>query len=695
MILVAGWSVRIIDLDADPPPTLSWSQGPYTDGALVVHNARNQALFGSWILDQAKDIYFYPISNISTWLVFKLSGVGRGQAAMANTVFGILSILIVSGGILRAFGRRPAILWAILASFNYFLIMYDRLAIAEPAMILLLSLSFLSFSFADRGRVWQFLAGFFAVLAVLIGKAHAFYFPLAILLTLLVTGSNRKKPAWKRIVIALTGIAFALLLWGIFLGIPHGDYIFSQASQASFEKHADDSVEVAKRIWRNLFDMGVQTRSMHRMPVVFCLAMIGLLGFLGRGWKGLRKENPLAILFLFWLILGWISISTQSTPSPRYLLALMFPFLYFASRPLDSLLREQRIRWSFPRESLAIGAWILLIFFWVYQPLSMAGWSMVSMFRKLNIGNSITAQITGGGDFGKVMFAQIVSLLVVAILAITAWRSPKRKRTFSLRVKPRQLRVIAFVAIGSVLLIHLGQWGSWKKGQTNYLRDASTDIAEVLGPGAKLIGPYAPALGLDNDLPAYPFLGRYEYAQAFQELGPTHMVIVTRVEQAKIEERYPEMVAAWSFVATYPIRMKYASRILVYRLPREVAGVEINQYQSSRFERAVDAVARGEWENAYDLLKEFLEERPTCAEGNYLLGVTHFKLGRLEEAITLIQRALQLRPNRPLYNFRLGEYFSRSGQKESAVAELKKALDLDPTNTVFQEALDEMSGKTR
>lgn len=691
-ILIAGWCMRITDLDADPPETLSWSQGPYTDGALVVHNARNHVLFGSWIVDQARDIYFYPISNFATWLVFRISGVGRGQAALANTIFGIVSILMVSVGILRTFGPRPAWLMALLASFNYFFLMYDRLAIAEPAMIFLMSLSFLCFSFADRGKAGQFLAGFFALLAVLIGKAHAFYFPPAMLLAFLVAGPGPKEQTRKRLIVAIAGMAFALLAWGLIVGIPHGDYLFSQASQASYEKHGGDPGGVAKRIWRNLFDMGVQTRSVPRMPVVISLALVGLLGLLGKGRAGLRKENPITILFLFWLILGWISISTQSTPSPRYLLALLFPLLFFASRPLESLFHEQKVRWPLPREPLAMGASLLVIFFAIYQPLSMAGKPILAALRDSESGYPIFMLFVRNDDyFGKVVFAQVFSCIVTAILALFAWQYSKRKRSIVLPWKPRQMRALAAALLGSILLIQFGQWGAWKTGQTHYLRDASRDIEESLGPGAKLIGPYAPALGLDNRLPAYPFLGRYEYARAFEELEPTHMVIVMRLEQAAIEERYPDIVDDWSFVATYPIRMKYANKILIYRLPRKTTGVETGTYQPSSFEMAVEAMANGEWEGAHELLRQFLAEKPTSADGNYLFGVSLFKLGRLEEAIPPIQRALELRPGRPFYHFRLGEYFARSGRRELALAELRTAHELDPSDAVILETLNQMT----
>ncbi|NNE10003.1 MAG: hypothetical protein HKN20_15690 [Gemmatimonadetes bacterium] len=234
-ILLAGWAMRAVHLDADPPEKLSWSQGPYTDGALVVHNARNDALFGSWIRDHANDIYFYPLTNLAARAVFAVAGVGRGQAAFANTVFGVLSILLFGVAIMRACGRAPAVLFTLFAAFHYYLVMYDRLAIAEPAMIFLAGLAVFAFQSiaigrgGGRARAGGFAlaapvaAGFFAAAAVLIGKAHALYFPVAMLLAIVIAaGAGKKKDASRsrnrRLAFVVLGMAVAALVWSALLG---------------------------------------------------------------------------------------------------------------------------------------------------------------------------------------------------------------------------------------------------------------------------------------------------------------------------------------------------------------------------------------------------------------------------------------------------------------------------------------------
>lgn len=260
LLLILGFAIRNIDLDADPPENLSWSQGPFTDGAIVIHNARNKALYGTWMLDHCKDMYFYPLANFAAYLSFKLFGVGRAQAAGPNTLLGILSILATCIALLRA-GRVATLVWAGFACFNYILIMYDRLPVAEPMMIFLLSISLLFFSYADRWRQAYFGAGLFAVMATLVGKAHAFFFPAALILTLLVTTRKRPRQRKTNVLFVIAGTAIGGALWLGLLGIPHGDYICSQASQATYEKHERDVVEVSKAVFRNLLDMGIENEN--------------------------------------------------------------------------------------------------------------------------------------------------------------------------------------------------------------------------------------------------------------------------------------------------------------------------------------------------------------------------------------------------------------------------------------------------
>lgn len=687
-LLLLGFALRVADLGADPPATLSWSGGPFTDGALVVHDARNKALFGEWIADQCRDIYFYPLANLAAYLVFEAAGTGRWQAALPGTLFGLLAIFLVAVALRRTSGPGPAVVFAIFATINYLMIMYDRLAMAEPAMILLMALAVVSLAAPGGGRTGRIGAGLFAAAAVLIGKLHAFYFPPALLLAVLLGGAKGERNKRKRRAAEVaTGMAAALLLWLVFLGIPHGGYIFSQAGEASFEKHAHEMAAVAKRVWQNLFDMGVQTGCVPRMPVVSLLFVAGLLGLLARGRSLFTRTPQLDLLFLFWLVFGWISIAAQPTPPPRYLTGIAFPFLYFAARVPAALLSSRGWKLEAPRDPAGRAAWFVLLLLALYQPASLLSGPLFERLAGSSGGYFIYEAFIGKGEyFGAVVFAQLVALL----LAVPAYHFLSRR--FGRRkggAAPFRSKPLACALIGAVLLIQTAQWVGWKRSSTYYLRDASRDIAESLGARATLVGPYAPALGLDNALPVYPFLGRYEDPRIFRDLAPTHMVIVTPFEKDAMESRYPEIAENWTFVHSYPIRMRYAETIELYRLSPSATGAD---YTLSLFERALERMKHGEWADAGDDLRRFAGEHPGNADGAYLLGMVLFQEGDPAGAIAEVERAVALRPGRAVYHYKLGEIYARLGRNGESLAELRTAHRLKPRDASIRKALDAMEG---
>ena len=75
--VLAGWLLRVNDLAADPPGALSWSQGPYTDGAVVLHDTRNKVLHDEWIIDYCEDLCLFPLSNAAAYPVMRTMGASR------------------------------------------------------------------------------------------------------------------------------------------------------------------------------------------------------------------------------------------------------------------------------------------------------------------------------------------------------------------------------------------------------------------------------------------------------------------------------------------------------------------------------------------------------------------------------------------------------------------------------------------
>lgn len=70
IVVLLGAYLRFSHLSADPPPDLSWSQGPYTDEGAIAINARDKVLWGEWKMD---DFFRMGISSLCLSVIFLYS----------------------------------------------------------------------------------------------------------------------------------------------------------------------------------------------------------------------------------------------------------------------------------------------------------------------------------------------------------------------------------------------------------------------------------------------------------------------------------------------------------------------------------------------------------------------------------------------------------------------------------------------
>ena len=687
VLILGGLLIRCVFLSADPPDTISWSQGPFTDGAVVVHDARSKVLFGEWIVDYTKDLFLFPLSNILTWPVFSAFGVGRWQAAFPNTVLAALSLAAMSLGIAAFAGRGRALFWLYLATFNYFLIMFQRIPIAEPAMIFFLALSFLLFALQRKWRWALAASGFFAMAAPLFGKAHAYYFPAVLVVTLLLTGDNEGRK--KRIIEACAGMGAAILSWMALLFIPQGGHILDHIAHESYGKHEGGIPGMAREFLQNLIGMGTYTKVFERMPILMALAFASVAGFLLRGKKIVRDEHPAAVFLFFWVVIGWAAIALVRLPAPRYLSALVLPLLYFSVRAFAALAGGKKTAFEVPggRVGSLIGA--LLLLFVVYQPVSTFGTQILERFKFSSWGAGIYRLFVQEERYTELVFFCLV-LSAAVVLVFLALTTLVRGGKGPVRL-PLPGRTGAFLAVCLVvisLFLNMGNWYYWGATRSYYLRDASRDMTDWLGPDARLMGSYAPTLGLDNTIPVFPYFGGLGETDVFRKHGITHVVIVSQGDHAEIRDKYPEYFERWQMVLSYPLRCRYSDTMGIFRLPSRIGDEQLNDYELSLFEQGVDRAKEQKWEEALRLLLRFTDERPRNADGHYLAGFMYNELGRVDESIRAIRHAIALRDQRPYYYFKLGDIFAKIGRTAEARRYLEIANSLNPRDTDVQSALD-------
>ncbi|MBN1826790.1 MAG: tetratricopeptide repeat protein [Candidatus Eisenbacteria bacterium] len=694
--LLIGWGIRNFDLGADPPASISWSQGPFTDGAVVVHNARNAVLFGEWILkdDYCRDVALFPLSNMAVYPVFRAFGVGRRQAAWPNTVFGSLSILLVALALWAAYGKGKALLWAVAASFNYFLIMFQRIPIAEPAMIFLMALSFLFFCLSERGKRYVILSGAFAAAAPLFGKAHAYYFPAVLLATYLLTGGKRD-PRRRSARFAAAGMAIVAALWFLLLFLPYGEYITAHVLHESVNKHGGGAVATIRAVLQNAVIMGSYTKMNERMPAAALLGFFGLVGLLSRGRRFLTEEPPATVFLFLWLVTGWFAIALVKLPAPRYLSALAFPILFFAVSALERLWEGRPIVWKHPRSLLGGLLTAGLVLFLFYQPLAAFGTLTLEKLRNSSWGIGVYEFFIQRERYDELALFCLAEALVLLVLAYGLFSLRGMNRPVRFPLNRKRGRIVAGVLGAILLFLNIGNWVYWAETRTHLVRDASRDLGDWLGPNARLMGSYAPTLGLDNTIRVFPYFGGLGDKDVFRKYGVTHVVVVSQGDHGIVKNDYPSIFDAWSMVLSYPLMSKYSDTMGIFRLPSEVDGARVNDYEPSLFERAVDVAKESRWEDALALLQRFREEKPDNADGYYLIGFMYNELGGTEQAEAAIAHAIDLRPERPGYALKLGEIYARMGRVAEARAWMERAYFMNPRDQAVLAALQSLDRAAR
>jgi tetratricopeptide (TPR) repeat protein len=428
------------------------------------------------------------------------------------------------------------------------------------------------------------------------------------------------------------------------------------------EKHAGGPGGALLEFPLNFFHMGVHTQLVQRLSVVLALAFLGLLGLVTEERNRFRDSEPGALLLFFWAAAGWALVAAVHQPAPRYLFPLVTPLLYFATRPLLRLWEGRDFFLRLPkgaaRTVLAAG----VLFLGLYQLLGVFGAGVLDSLGASERGRFVYDFFVRRDEYTELVpfvLSGTAILCAVSLALLAAFRN-----AFPLRVplSPARGKAAAALLVLASVALDIAPWAAWRAHATHYLRDASRDIGDWLGPEAKLMGPYAPALGLDNRIRVIPYTGAPGETDVYRKYGVTHVVAASPADDAMIRERDPAIHAALEMVLYYPIRTKYSDRMVVYRVPRSVGDEPIHDYRPGPFERGMDALKREDPEEALRLFREFAEERPWNADGRHMIAVVLDRLGRRDEAAEAAREAAALRPERGLYPQTLGAIEARRGR---------------------------------
>jgi tetratricopeptide (TPR) repeat protein len=97
-------------------------------------------------------------------------------------------------------------------------------------------------------------------------------------------------------------------------------------------------------------------------------------------------------------------------------------------------------------------------------------------------------------------------------------------------------------------------------------------------------------------------------------------------------------------------------------------------------------------EEALEMIKKAVEQRPEDAYIVDSLGWAYYKLGRIEDAVRELERAVSLQPEDPVINDHLGDAYWKIGRKREAIFQWTHARDLEPEEQELPKILAKLKG---
>lgn len=213
---IAG--LRLVALDSDAYPRLSWSSGLLTDEGFYIHNARSRVLYGVERTDDFHNALLMPLLHAVQVGVFRAFGVGAVPARMISVVASLLAVGLFYGALRRAFGPRVAGVGALFLGLDHVYLLYNRMALMDTPASLLLIAAFSAFVCGFRrtpsGPEAVSSSSAFFLCGLLLCAAYATrtltLFALPIPLYVLW-----RLRAWRALLMASLGMGAGLLVYGM------------------------------------------------------------------------------------------------------------------------------------------------------------------------------------------------------------------------------------------------------------------------------------------------------------------------------------------------------------------------------------------------------------------------------------------------------------------------------------------------
>jgi len=485
LVLVAGLTLRVLWLRADPPVTavgIVW----HDEGAWT-HNARNRVLFDTWRTDDWNPMFVAPVFTALEYGAFETFGVGIWQARVVTVVSGLAAVALLVWGLAATGGRRVAAFGGALLATNYIFVMWNRAALMESTMTAFIVAGWAAYAVAERRPRWGLAAGAAVVLAWFT-KAAAAFFVGAIGLDLAVTLLLGSWPAMRRLLgtdrpapdavraawMTLAGLAGAALLMGVLFVLPHWtEYRFYNWQMSVLRKPSYAPGDLVMRAsW-----LPIVQDFFSRMWLVVLGASLAIAGVAAR-WRSASAGERTLVL---WVLVGLLELTVHDSGNPRRYVMLIPALVGLASlvaaggRPLLPA----------PLASAALGRRLLAL-------------PLVLLLCYVTIGSLVRIPLLNevrAGDLSATVRVAAAASLLAGLVLVARWR-PIVTRLAARSVAPGAAGILLLVA----LAWNLAEYGWWASQRTYLNYEASRALGRLLPAGTLVQGKLANGFALENTI---------------------------------------------------------------------------------------------------------------------------------------------------------------------------------------------------
>jgi 4-amino-4-deoxy-L-arabinose transferase-like glycosyltransferase len=476
IILAVAAFLRGAWLTADPPVRRAVGIVWHDEGAWV-HNARNQALWGTWRTDAWNPVFVAPVFTALEYASFVTLGVGTWQARVVPAVSGLVAVAALMIGLHVLAGRRAAVIGGLLLGTNYAFVMWNRAALMESTMTAFMVVAWMAWVLSERRAAWGLVAGLAAV-AAFFTKAAAAFFIAALALELALTALNgwrRAPPERRRLVgqaaFAAAGLAGGAALVGLIFVLPHWtDYQFYNWQMSVTRKPSySPGAFIDRATWLPI------VQGLFSGMLVELLAGLTCLMALVIGWKWARPAERLLVL---WVLIGLAELVAHDSGNERRYV-MFIPALV----ALASLLLGRSSALFAPGRHMT-------------RATALAAVGVLLPVSYVALGSLLRPLLIEGIEAGYLRTAVRTSAAGALILTmLLVWRGPRLLGLAAARRVPGRL---ASWLVAVAVAWNLVQWVDWASTRTSFNHDASVALGALVADGTLVHGKLANGMALEN-----------------------------------------------------------------------------------------------------------------------------------------------------------------------------------------------------